>query len=148
MNKERWYRIYEIVYQDMLQNYSQLESKIIDWYPNGDHTIILKLDDGRKFVYYIGGVLVCVYDPKNETNEAVDESEWRRLFSYRLRHYLCLSGIPQYEFARLLGITEAMLSRYLNAKATPSSYIISKMAKILGCPISYLATTYISDEKE
>lgn len=60
------------------------------------------------------------------------------LIGKRILNLLEQKNITQRDFAKMLGITEVSVSRYINGKHTPHSDILSKMAETLGTTTDYL----------
>lgn len=74
---------------------------------------------------------------KRNNNEAL----WGLDFGRNLQRVLHCKGISQGVLANKLGVTEAMLSRYIHGAAIPSVYKVGQMADIIGCDISDLIKT-------
>ena len=70
--------------------------------------------------------------------KTVDEQEWTDQFSNNLQHVIAKKKIQKKELAKQLGITNAMLSRYIHGAATPSVYKACQIANALGCDINDL----------
>lgn len=68
----------------------------------------------------------------NNSNE-LTEQECRKEFGARLRMRMDRAGVSQLELSNRTGIAQPQLSRYVTGKATPSFYIIDKIAKALRC---------------
>ena len=111
---------------------------IVGWEVFAPMQILVTLDNGDKLLYdhMQGGVrhLTLSYLEKPE----LSEEEWRHEFMYRLRDALNSRTINHRTLAERTGISETMLSRYANGKATPSFYVISKIAKAIRYPIEEL----------
>ena len=46
-------------------------------------------------------------------------------------------GITQRRFARMLGVTDGMVSSYLNGRKSPGSKLIERIAEVLSSEIEY-----------
>jgi transcriptional regulator with XRE-family HTH domain len=55
-----------------------------------------------------------------------------------LRKIIPICGITQKDLATKLGITNAMLSRYIHGTAVPSAAKLHRIAKALGCTMDEL----------
>lgn len=60
------------------------------------------------------------------------------IFIKRLQKVLEEKNITQREFARLVGVTEVTISRYLNGERKPRIEIIDRMAEVLNVSTDYL----------
>ena len=58
--------------------------------------------------------------------------------SANIKRLLAERDMSASEFARLVGVDHAAMSRWLNCKAAPLVQNIDKMAKILGVPVEVL----------
>ena len=103
----------------------------------GYHLLLAILDDDTKLEFSsLDNTLRDVtqlYDP--EYNSHISEIEWRKSFSSRLKTILYDRSIKQEVLADMLGISRTMLSKYINGKATPSSYNLNRIARALSCDV-------------
>lgn len=67
-----------------------------------------------------------------------DEIEWSVDFGDNLKKIIYANDFSLTEVARRLGITNAMLSRYISGAATPSVYKVCQIADVIGCDINDL----------
>lgn len=65
----------------------------------------------------------------------------RSIFSERLASILKQQGITQKELARMIGVTEATMSRYIHGERIPRSEIIANIATALHTTSDYLLGT-------
>ena len=61
------------------------------------------------------------------------ELEWMKIFAKNLKDMLNNANMTQRELAEEMNVTEATVSRYINAERIPSTPNIIKMAYIFGC---------------
>lgn len=66
---------------------------------------------------------------------AMSEIEWMEIFSTNLREILHEYGMSQAELADELGVTQAAVSKYLNAKIMPSPKVLNNLADIFDVDI-------------
>lgn len=66
------------------------------------------------------------------------EREWRAEFSKRLRCRLNELNMTQTDLARVTGLTEVSIHRYIYCERTPKSYDMLKIAKAVKCTVSEL----------
>lgn len=68
----------------------------------------------------------------------MDDDNFRKLFSKRLRHYMWIRDMSQAELAKKSGVSQTCVSRYLSGLRTPSGYCMAKLAAALGCSVGDL----------
>ena len=66
------------------------------------------------------------------------EIDWTLCFGHNLQRTLRIHRMSQGERAKALGLTEAMVSRYIHGISVPSVYKVCQMANVIGCDISDL----------
>lgn len=66
------------------------------------------------------------------------EKEWGADFGNNLQQVIKSRKITQQQLANKLGITNAMLSRYIHGLAVPSAYKACQIADIIGCDVNEL----------
>ena len=94
--------------------------------------ILIEFDDGD----------ISIYDSMEHTirnlprnSSEMTEEECRREFGIRLRTILYRRGITQAELSSKTGISQTIISNYINGKNTPSLYAVDRIAKALGCSV-------------
>ena len=125
---KRW----EEVYTAFEERYPHLSNKIVDWAPCCRNEIILRTDKGDKLIFNFIGSDIRILKRAEDMGEYREEI-WRTEFAVRLSNMMSMRGIPRWELARMTGISEVSISKYTNGKATPSAYLVSKLAKALEC---------------
>lgn len=135
MKKDKNY--WEPVFNEFADKYPELVNCIVDWYPSAQMEITVKLYDGRKFSYdWLSKNAISIYDP--EEDDDVDEKEWRKIFSNNLTRKMRNFGMTQDELSYITGISQVTISKYINCKATPSTYNVRRISKALRCTVSEL----------
>lgn len=99
------------------------------------YELILKYHNGS---IYIFNTLHNSIRKIQDNIDNISEDEWKREFGRRLRRQLSYKGYTQSEFANLLEVTQPIVNGYINGKNIPSSYVLRKMATILGCSMDDL----------
>lgn len=150
MNK--FYEIWEPVLRNFKKAYENwciqqnLEcAEVLDWYPSAHMEITVKLSDDTTMVYeFIGDK--C-YEVKNTnavmySDKRITDSEikWRKNFADRLWKKMNKSGIGRDRLSELTGISTVTLSKYLNARATPSAFNLERISNVLKCSVSELTS--------
>lgn len=127
------------LFENFKMYYPSLAKKTVRYEEVGSFELLAELDDGDILSYddlYNSYRLL----PKDSSN--LTEEECLREFGIRLRKLMIRKGVSQEELSDRTGITQAMLSRYITGKASPSFYRIDKIAKALGCSIDEFRYTH------
>lgn len=136
MKKDKNY--WEPVFNEFVDRYPDLAEDIIDWYPSAQLEITVRLKDGRKYAYdWMVKSAWIIHDPEDDTEE-LSEMEWRSMFSKNLLRKMRNIGMTQDELSYITGISQVTISKYINRKATPSTYNVRKIANALKCSIGEL----------
>ena len=131
-------------YDEMFENFKSAlplaAEKAISLYGSGRDEIVITLNDGYKVVWNDLTQSARYLPPREDKiGEEFNEELWRKRFGQRLEQVMLRrGGMSSQDFADAIGVSRAMLSRYLNGHSTPSHFIIKKMARVLGCPVSDL----------
>lgn len=143
---------YDNIIDELKNMYPNMMEQAIRWYV-GKSEMTVKLHDGTYWAFdYYDFSKTLIYDPRMELKhnfegkyydryedyiiDFMSEDEWRRKFSFIFRQLLWDRGITQTELSKIVGVTQAMMNRYLTGKATPSLYIATKIARGLDCPLT------------
>lgn len=101
----------------------------------GGYDLLIEYEDGSAIVYsdFDKTFRRLPNDPFNMT-----DSERRYEFGTRLRRKMFVKRISQLELSRRTGISNVMLSRYINGKSDPSYITVEKICNALGCDMDEL----------
>ena len=120
--------------------YPLFYERTVDCVINGYHSLLAILNDGTKLEFSsLDNTLrdvTRIYDPDYNTN--MSEEEWRKEFGNRLNALLRDRSMKHEVLADRLGVSRIMVSKYINGKATPSSYNLKRIARVLDCDIREL----------
>lgn len=128
-------------WDDMLESFARsfpvIYEKAVSWYPSGQHEITIRMSDGCKIFYN------SMTDSIRTTREidyqtVTSEPEWRKRFSTKMLYKLRESGVTQKDLAEMTGLSQAIITRYINGSSSPSGYNVLKIASALGCSASEL----------
>lgn len=112
-------------------------SNMVRWYPSGKNTIIVQMNDGSDIEYNdVLNTIRNIREPEDMLDET--EAEWRKNFSNRLIVKMVDAGYDQSSLAETIGVSQGSMSNYIHRKATPSAWIIRKLANALKCDVSEL----------
>lgn len=125
------------VYDEFVRMNPEIGEQIVDWYPSGQMEITVKIKSGKKYSYdWMQKLTTSLYDQDEEYDET--EAEWRNRFARNLDHKLYNVGMSQDLLAFETGISPVTISKYIRARATPSTYNLRKIAQALKCSVSEL----------
>lgn len=124
---EKILRRFKLYYPDYYNN-------AIDWWGSGRSSIGVKLMNSE----------MIEYDDMDNTIRWIkigadaDPEYRKRAFGYNLQKIIPSCGMSNNEIAEKLGITNAMLSRYLHGKTMPSFDKAFQLSRIIGCTMEEL----------
>lgn len=104
-----------------------------------DTDTLITMGDGTKLIYDdIAQTIRRLPENSNEMSDYQISHE----FGVRLRRIMSRRQIRQSDLAEKLGVTQGLISQYINGYSTPSFRTVDKMAKALGCSMEDLRCTY------
>lgn len=127
---------WESMFEYYANVYPQYAERTINWFPSGQMEITVRLDDRTFWVFDMIGPTLKPLGNKDLNPEAEDdmsEEEYRIRLSRNLRIKMHHTAVSQDVLARRSGISTVMINRYMNAKATPSTYNLERIARALQC---------------
>lgn len=133
---------WSLMFDDFMNNYPSMERDVVDWYPNGKLEITIVMNDGSKLVYNGNTQRFSIIRGADSEYENLTEQEWRHKFAAKLYEKITDKCISQKELAEILNMSQKTISKYLNAKATPSTYNLDRIARVLDCSITELTNFY------
>lgn len=97
--------------------------------------LYIRTDEDVDYIY--DGMTDSVRRVKKKSNPAekpivMDEAEWRKKFSKRLRSIVEKQEMSVARLSRLSGVSECPIRRYIQGKSIPSAYKLVCIAKALG----------------
>lgn len=111
--------------------YPDLCRQTVDWWPSGRYHITVKLEDRTMFEFDITNNTIRRVVPDNYNNVDTLRSD----IGHNIQKLILANGIPQSEIASRVGITEAMLSRYIHGTSMPGIDKVYSLAAALGCRV-------------
>lgn len=129
--------------------YPEFYKRTVDCDITGYHSLIATLDDGSKLEFSTLDNTLLDVTRFHSPDYILDmsEEEWRKEYGRRLKTLLHDRSIRHEILADKLGLSKVMVSKYINGKATPSTYITSRIARLLDCDTRELTDPgYISNK--
>jgi len=109
-----------------------------------DHYIYYLMDDDKVLRY--DDILKTIRFFRSEYDlqrtRIVDEMEWRKIFQNRIVRLLTYEGMRQDELADRIDMSVGAISKYINMKATPSAYVLYKIATVFDKDVNYFYDIY------
>lgn len=130
---ERYYDMWRSVFEAFSTAEPKYYDDMVDWYPSGHLEITVKLRDGRRLTYNLMNDTTRFIPVSEDDTEELNEDQWRSEFGRRLRNRIISAGLHQDKVSELTGISRVSLSKYMNGKALPSAYNLSRIARVLKC---------------
>lgn len=126
---------YEIILEQFRMYYPNYYERATDWWKSGPYHITLLLDNNDRIEF----------DSSDNTirwipiiDRSVDNDILRKEIGRNIRKFIVYRGLRQQDVAEKIGVTEAMLSRYINGTSMPSLDKVHNLANALGCQITDL----------
>lgn len=134
---KRGTRVPENTMEKIEWTYPWIVKKIESMEEINPHELRIHTKDGRCYIYSY--TEERMYEIKLfDDVRSLDEKEWRKGFASKLRRQMLRRGMSNYKLVEALDISPTTLSNYLYARSTPPSYILHKIAAVLGCSIEDL----------
>ena len=118
----------EKLFEEFKLYFPLIAKKAVDWVEESGINLIVTLDDGRKVMYDDLDSTIRRL-PKDSNNLTEEECAYE--FGVRLRRLMWRKGVNQQELSEATGISQPMLSKYVNGKTLPGFYNLDKIAKYL-----------------
>lgn len=135
--KNKMNQKWDIVIKSFEEKNPTIIDRVVDWYPIGPQEIVVVLDTGMKYAYYMFSDGLRIIRDSDEYS-CENEEDWRKMFANRLCERMRKKCIAQYELAEQTGITTVTISKYMNGRATPSGYNLERLANALTCSVTEL----------
>lgn len=126
---------YERIVERFEHYYPYLYEQAIDWWPSGRLCITIKMRDGLLMEYNSVDNTIRRIQSDNYTKDA---DVLRKEIGYNLQKMISTRNISQSQIAEEVGITGAMLSRYIHGTSMPGLDKLYSIAGVLGCRITDL----------
>ena len=122
----------EYLYENFKLYFPSIEKGCISW----RQTDLFELEIHNK-----NGSIDIYNDMNHSLGQKIDTSTdagWRKEFARRLRKKMAMKGITQVRLGDLTGISQPLLSLYVQGKSLPSAQKVSSLAKALNCSVNDL----------
>lgn len=123
---------YERILEQFERYYSDMYNQTVDWWPSGRYHITVKLEDHMIFEFDATNNTIRRVRPDNYNN---DINVLKCDIGRNIQKLISARGIPQSEIASRVGITEAMMSRYIHGTSMPGIDKVYSLAAALDCRV-------------
>lgn len=120
------------LYENFKLYFPSIEKCCAGWRQTDLFELEIDDKDGYTFIYN---------DMDHSLGLKIDTSTdagWRKEFARRLRKKIVMRGVTQVSLGETTGISQPLLSLYVQGKSLPSAQKVSALAKALGCSVNDL----------
>lgn len=121
-------------YAQLIGDYPLLAKRAIRCWSYNPEKIIIEIDNGKLYLCEIGNIYVYEIRFFDDPSELTC-TQWNRTFGYLLQEMIWRRRIARSILAEDVGISEAMLSKYIAGKAAPRIHTTERLARVLDCSI-------------
>ena len=126
---------FELILDQFRMYYPSLYDQGVDWWKSGPYHITVLLNDNSRVEFDSSeNTIRCV----SKIDRSVDNDILRKEIGRNIRKFIVYKGMNQQDVAERAGITQAMLSRYINGTSMPGIDKLHNIASVLGCHVDDL----------
>lgn len=125
--------MWDSVFEELKIHFPHIYNDAIHWYPIGRNHILVRVSDRSEYIFDWENKRVYLKKSYSSDGIKFDESAWREQFAKQLRSMMWFKGVLLYDLVERTGISHTTISKYLNAKATPSGTNLELIARALNC---------------
>ena len=125
----------DLIFNEFKACYPLYGEHAIKYWENGPYEIYIRLDDGKilAFDFIDRSVNIAkVY------KEPLTDEDRMYEFGRRLRRIMYIKGLTQKDLSKSTGISQTMVSFYINGRSIPSFDKLDKICRVLGCSMDEL----------
>ena len=115
--------------------YPDLYDQAVDWWPSGRMHISIKTDDRLIFEYSSLDNTIRRVKVSDYSN---DPDALKKGLGRNLQKVMLTRTMSQSQLAEKIGVTQAMLSRYIHGTSMPGLDKLYNIASVLGCRVADL----------
>lgn len=120
----------EYIIKEFEMHHPQFKYKVTEYQEGEPFELIIKLDDGTVWSYYVLDKTIRRLPSDLDIN---DDNKCKREFGILLHHMMCRKGFLQNDLSEATGIPQSQLSNYINGKSLPNIINLIKITKALNC---------------
>lgn len=127
---------YEKILDQFELYYPSMFKDAVDWWVSGRMMICVRLTNGE--IYEFNRLDNSIRKMSTMDEYIEDEEIRKKALGHNLQKLIPFSGMTQSEIAKRLGITDAMMSRYIHGVSMPSADKVHLLAMMIGCRVDEL----------
>lgn len=126
---------FTLILEQFRMYFPDLYDQTVDWWKSGPYHITVLLKDNSRAEFDSSDNTIR-WIPK--IDHTVDNDILRKEIGRNIRKFIVYRGVRQQDVAEKIGVTEAMLSRYINGTSMPGIDKLHNIAAALDCQINDL----------
>lgn len=126
---------FELILDQFRMYYPSLYNQGVDWWKSGPYHITVLLNDNSRVEFDSSENTIRWV---SKIDHSVDNDILRKEIGRNIRKFIVYKGMNQQDVAERAGITQAMLSRYINGTSMPGIDKLHNIASVLGCHVDDL----------
>lgn len=124
-----------LILEQFRMYFPDLYDQGVDWWKSGPYHVTILLNDQSRVEFDSSDNTIRWVKKIDHT---VDNDILRRGIGRNIRKFLVYRGMRQQDLADKAGVTQAMLSRYINGTSMPGLDKLHNLASVLGCQVDDL----------
>lgn len=129
---------YERMVEQFIRECPMWANDVVEYVPKHLNAIRVTLRNGEKIDYNAQSGSFRFVKNSELYDETMSDDTCREIFAANLAEMMRMRGIGQAYLADRAGLSSAMISKYLNCKATPSVTNLKNIARVLNCHVDEL----------
>lgn len=126
---------FETILEQFRMYFPNLYERGVDWWKSGPYHVTILLDDNDR-VEFDSSDNTIRWIPKFDRSSNNDI--FKKEIGRNIRKFIVYRGMRQQDVSEKSGITEAMLSRYINGTSLPGLDKLYNLASVLNCSVDDL----------
>ena len=126
---------FELILEQFRMYYPSLYDQGKDWWKSGPYHITVLLNDNSRVEFDSSENTIRWI---SKIDRSIDNEVLRKEIGRNIRKFIVYRGARQQDVAEQAGITQAMLSRYINGSSVPGIDKLHNIAVVLGCHVDDL----------
>lgn len=124
---------YNIIINRFKQYFPNLYEKTVDWWPASKYYITFKLNDGDLIEFNYTDCSIRRVRPAETLKE---KDEFKKELGHNIQKFIKRTNITQNELADTIGVSRAMMSRYITGTSVPGADKLYLLSKLLNCSVN------------
>lgn len=126
---------FELILEQFRMYFPTLYDRATDWWKSGPYHVTALLDDNSRVEFDSSDNTIRWV---NAIDRSVDSDIFRREIGRNIKKFMIYRGVSQQDLVEKVGVTQSMMSRYINGTSMPGVDKLHNIASVLGCHIDDL----------